>query len=471
MLKRYTTNYAIFCAFIDGVLVAIALKLANLIRPELSPLFEFVKDIQNPQPIENWTVLVISLIWLLVFLQMGVYDPEKNFRIVDEFYNLIIASAVSIILISGFLYLINSEISRLLFLVFAFFSFTFLILHRILYRLLRSNSNSHSSTNVKILIAGAGVVGHRLKKNLEKYHYLGYQVVGFLDDDEQLIRENPEVIAGIDQAPKIIQKLDIEMLIIALPKWADQRINQLVEAVHRLPVQVWVVPDYFSLMLVESSISDIGNIPMINLRAPALSTKERVTKRIFDLVMTVPILILSLPLFLLIAFLIKIDSKGPILYRSIRLKESGRPFKMLKFRTMVKNAHKHLSEVMQEDEKGNIIHKLPNDPRVTKVGKFLRKTSLDELPQLINIIKGDMSLIGPRPELPEMVKYYKPWQYKRFTAPQGLTGWWQINGRSDKPMHLHTEDDLYYIKNYSIWLDLQILIKTVLIVLRGKGAY
>ena len=152
--------------------------------------------------------------------------------------------------------------------------------------------------------------------------------------------------------------------------------------------------------------------------------------------------------------MIKIDSKGPIFYHSKRLKENGKPFMMIKFRTMYQDAYKKLSEVMQKDEDGNIIHKLPDDPRVTKVGKFLRKTSLDELPQLINILKGDMSLIGPRPELPEMVKYYKPWQYKRFGAPQGITGWWQINGRSDKPMHLHTEDDLYYIQHYSIWLDI-----------------
>jgi lipopolysaccharide/colanic/teichoic acid biosynthesis glycosyltransferase len=123
------------------------------------------------------------------------------------------------------------------------------------------------------------------------------------------------------------------------------------------------------------------------------------------------------------------------------------------------------------DENGNTIHKTRNDPRVTRVGRIVRKTSLDELPQLINILRGEMSLVGPRPELPFLVERYEPWQRKRFAVPQGITGWWQVNGRSDKPMHLHTEEDLYYVQNYSLLLDIQILFKTILVVLRGKGAF
>jgi len=123
------------------------------------------------------------------------------------------------------------------------------------------------------------------------------------------------------------------------------------------------------------------------------------------------------------------------------------------------------------DDQGELIHKTKGDPRVTRLGRFLRRFSLDELPQFFNVLSGNMSLVGPRPELPYLVERYKPWQRKRFDVPQGMTGWWQIHGRSDKPMHLHTEDDLYYIQNYSIWLDIQILIETLWIILRGKGAY
>jgi lipopolysaccharide/colanic/teichoic acid biosynthesis glycosyltransferase len=144
---------------------------------------------------------------------------------------------------------------------------------------------------------------------------------------------------------------------------------------------------------------------------------------------------------------------------------------MYKFRTMVIDAEDRFVDIIKHDEQGNLIHKLPDDPRVTRVGKFLRRTSLDELPNIFNVLKGEMSLIGPRPELPTLVKNYEPWQHKRFAVPQGITGWWQVNGRSDKPMHLHTEDDLYYVQNYTLLLDFQILFKTAWVVLRGTGAY
>jgi len=128
-------------------------------------------------------------------------------------------------------------------------------------------------------------------------------------------------------------------------------------------------------------------------------------------------------------------------------------------------------KMIETSENGEIVFKRKDDPRITRVGHFMRRTSLDELPQLFNVLKGDMSLVGPRPELPDLVDFYEQWQRKRFAVPQGITGWWQINGRSDRPMHLHTADDLFYIQNYSVWLDLYILIKTVLVVFRGTGAY
>jgi len=166
-----------------------------------------------------------------------------------------------------------------------------------------------------------------------------------------------------------------------------------------------------------------------------------------------------------------LGSPGPAIIGQERVGENGRLFKMLKFRTMVADADERIEEVLRRDDSGQLIHKAQNDPRVTKVGHVLRRFSLDELPQLLNVLKGDMSLVGPRPEMPWLVDRYESWQRKRFAVPQGITGWWQINGRSDKPMHLNTEDDLYYVYNYSLWFDVLILLRTPAAVLRGKGAF
>jgi lipopolysaccharide/colanic/teichoic acid biosynthesis glycosyltransferase len=159
----------------------------------------------------------------------------------------------------------------------------------------------------------------------------------------------------------------------------------------------------------------------------------------------------------LIAMLIKIDIRAPVIFRQQRMGENDRLFDMLKFRTMVAGAEEHNREVITTTDEGDVVHKHKGDPRMTRIGRILRRPSLDERPHLINVVRGGMSLVGPRPELPWLVEKHDPWQRRRFAAPQGLTGWWQINGRSDKPMHLNTDDDLYNVYKYSHWLDLRIL--------------
>jgi lipopolysaccharide/colanic/teichoic acid biosynthesis glycosyltransferase len=187
---------------------------------------------------------------------------------------------------------------------------------------------------------------------------------------------------------------------------------------------------------------------------------------------SVVLLPVLLPVMGLVSILIRLDSPGPALFRQMRVGENGRLFKIYKFRTMVDDAEKMRQIVEKVDDRGKILeYKTQDDPRITRVGKILRRTSLDEIPQILNVLKGEMSLVGPRPELPHLVDQYEPWQRARFSVPQGVTGWWQVNGRSDKPMHLNTEDDLYYVNNYSIWLDLKIVFRTLWVVLLRKGAY
>ena len=195
------------------------------------------------------------------------------------------------------------------------------------------------------------------------------------------------------------------------------------------------------------------------------------SKRAFDLLLGSFALLLALPFMMLSALMIYLEDGSPVIFRQKRVGRDGRLFEIYKFRTMVKNAEQLQPQVERWDRDGNLIHKTKDDPRVTRVGRVLRRFSLDELPQLFNVLAGTMSLVGPRPELPLLVASYESWQHKRFNVPPGMTGWWQIHGRSDRPMHLHTEDDLYYIQHHTIWLDLQIILRTLWVVISGKGAY
>jgi len=471
LLKRFSNNVAILTIFLDAILVMIALRIAVIIRPALSTYAEWIRDIRPTFKVEPQFYVLFALVWVIVFMLFSIYDPQKHLRVVEELNSLFWACIVVVIVIPGILYFVEREMSRVLFLSFALIASFFLVTYRIIYRLAFQKGIIKTHENRRILIVGAGLVGRNIGEEIKKYHRLGFEIVGYVDDDPELIKQDKDVLGDLDQTESIIKNKEIQHLIIALPRRAHDRTNDLVSQVHKLPVRVWVIPDYFALALNQAAVTEFAGFPLIDLRAPALSNFQRITKRTFDLVITIPALIITLPLFGLISLLIKLDSEGPALYCSTRMKENGETFGMIKFRTMKKGADQHLNDVMQYDEEGNLIHKRPDDPRVTKIGRLLRKTSLDELPQLINIFKGDMSLVGPRPELPEMVARYEPWQRARFAVPQGLTGWWQIHGRSDKPMHLHTDEDIYYIQHYSLWLDIQIILKTILIVLRRKGAF
>ena len=202
-----------------------------------------------------------------------------------------------------------------------------------------------------------------------------------------------------------------------------------------------------------------------------LTPEQRMMKRVVDVVLTSIGLLLVLPIMAVVALAIKLDSPGPILFKQRRVGEGGKLFYVYKFRSMVVNAEALQAQVNKTDAHGNVIHKQKDDPRVTRIGRLIRKTSLDELPQLFNVLQGTMSLVGPRPELPWLVEQYQPWQRKRFLVPQGITGWWQVNGRSEKPCHLCTEQDLWYIEHYSLWLDLIVMLKTIPALLTGNGAF
>ncbi len=470
MFRRFSANFAVLSIFLDAFLVVGSLSFAAALRPVLSGL-SFVQEIPGSVDLPLVLFFIFPIIWVGVLLLFSVYDGKRNFRVVDELSSLTFGSMLAVISVAGILFLTYRDVSRFLFLFFSAVTYGVLLGWRVIYRVLYRTRLAKGKERRPVLILGAGIVGRLIEEQISSRTDLGLRLVGFLDDNPEKIASEKDIFGSLSDVQEIVKKFAIEDVLIALPRMAHERINEVVNDLHQLPVRIWVIPDYFSLSLHHAAIEEFAGIPMLDLRAPALNDYQRMIKRAFDLAFTLFSLPVLAPILALIAIAIKLDSKGPVFFRQLRAGENGKLFEIIKFRTMIENADELRELVETTDENGHLIHKSKSDWRITRVGKCLRKTSLDEVPQLFNVLMGDMSLVGPRPEMPYLVDRYEPWQRKRFSIPQGMTGWWQINGRSDKPMHLNTEDDLYYVQNYSIWLDIQILIKTIWVVLRGKGAY
>lgn len=477
MLKRFSINYMALCFILDNLIMQLALNLGIQLRysrnfwQPWTERFSGSGSLYVPGPGLFLSVAVLTAFSFLVF---DVYTPQRVMYWYDEARRVLIAHVLSALALAGLLYLANIELPRLTYayyFVFALIGFYgYRAVFRIYYRLRRNTT----TTITRLLVVGAGTIGGNVVHELQRNRWPGIRIIGFLDDDPtkhgQRIHDLP-VLASIDQALATIDELQVGEVLIALPSHAHSRIANLVAQLYERPVRVRVVPAHFELAFYGASIVNVGGIPLIGLRDPAIDGVQRFIKRLFDLMVATIGLLLVSPLMLVVAVLIKLHDSGPILYRATRVGENGRPFEMLKFRSMVVNADRQPSVSPQADGSDAALHKSHKDPRVTDIGRWLRRTSIDELPQLINVLRGDMSLVGPRPEQPHLVQRYQPWQRKRFGVPQGMTGWWQINGRSENPMHLHTEQDLYYIQNYSLWLDIQIIWRTVDVVIRGRGAF
>ncbi len=470
MFRQFSVNFAIFSIIMDCATIDGALWLTSHYRSWFNVL-SFVIDNRAPILLPWLLYAIFPLTWVMILASFNAYDGTKNLRVVDEYSSLTLSSALASVTMAGILYLLYPRQSRIVFIAFVLFAYIGLMIWRSLIRVPYRWRHGNKNRIQRILIAGAGILGRDVESRMRARSYLGTELIGFLDDDPSKCVGFPDILGTLDDVRSTVTERQVNDVIVALPPRAHERVNQIVTVLLDLPVRVWLIPDYFNLVLHHAEVEDFVGIPMFDLRAPALSEVQRLIKRAFDIVLSLLALIPILPLMAIISLVILLDDGRPIFFRQKRVGENGRLFAMYKFRSMVKNAEQLQSQVEQKDENGNIIHKRRDDPRVTRVGRLLRRFSLDELPQIFNVLRGTLSLVGPRPELPYLVEKYQPWQRKRFAVPQGMTGWWQIHGRSDKPMHLHTEDDLYYVQNYSIWLDIQILIRTFWIIVRGKGAY
>jgi exopolysaccharide biosynthesis polyprenyl glycosylphosphotransferase len=298
---------------------------------------------------------------------------------------------------------------------------------------------------------------------------LGYTFKGFIDSPESGTTAKSDVVGTLDTMFQHVRKQFVDEIFFTTP--CDRGIVMDVLAQARTQgVDLRVVPDMYNGLAWNSPIEYVGQFPTIPLHCGNVPELALHLKRLVDILFSGVALILLSPLLLAIAFAIKLDSRGPILYSSERIGKKGRVFNCLKFRTMVRDAENRRGEVMHMNERDGVLFKITNDPRITKLGRFLRKYSLDELPQFINVLRGDMSIVGPRPPIGSEVREYKLSHLRRLDVTPGITGLWQVQSRQDPSFDSYISLDVAYIENWSIWLDLKIILRTIGVVFAGTGS-
>lgn len=473
-MKIISRTILIKCVYIciDIVFVTLAVYLACWLRKDTLPFPVNVTDFFNPKS----QIHFVFIFWLLAIILInnanGLYQTRRELVESIEIWKVIRSIMDSVILTVVAIYFFKIQaFPRTVLLLSGLFIIVFLSVWRILKRVFVLFLVSKGYNNFNVLIIGSGKVGSALAQEIDKRKVLGLKILGFLDDHVPTGEscQGHKVLGKIADFPTIAQQNFVNTLFITIHH-DSQVFLQILEQAREMRLAVRVVPEGFELTTGEFGKYNIGFIPVLEYFNEGIALRHP-GKRVFDVFVGLLLLIILLPLFLVLAILIKRDSKGPVFYLSRRYGRRGEEFFMYKFRSMVSNADDLQETLKDKNEVDGPIFKIRSDPRVTEFGKFLRKFSIDELPQLINVLKGEMSLVGPRPFPIEQIEKEDLRQLKRLEVKPGITGLWQIRGRSDISFSRLVKWDIWYINNWSFWLDINILVQTIPVVVKGKGAY
>jgi len=437
-----------------------------------------------------------TLVAVVVFRYHGLYTVNYG-KLVEAFKVLRGASIATLVTLALTFFYRGYSYSRATFLMFLPISIVMVLSLRHAYRHYRKAVMAHPAARRRVLIVGFGRIGRHLGTELlEKPSY--YDLVGFVDDDpakkaDEL--QGKRVLGLTSEIPTVIRTHRVDEVLIAIPSAGRERVLDLLGTCLRLRVRWKVVPDLYDVMLERMSIDQVGGLPLLGLRGSNIVGFNWALKRAFDLSVASVALTLISPVFLLIALAIKLSSRGPVLYRQVRVGLHGKPFTFLKFRSMRTDGTPGIHVAYTKDwiygrtggvapgprslgaaarieanagEQGG-VHKITADPRVTLVGRLIRRTSLDELPQLWNVLRGDMSMVGPRPPIPYEVERYTEWHKRRLEVLPGITGLWQVSGRNALSFDQMVRLDIRYIETWSLEEDVRILLKTVPAVLLGRA--
>ena len=477
---------------VDAFVAALSFMLAFYVR-EGAPVFAAggVLAFSNRFAPYGALLLFVVAIRLLGFRYTDLYRVRGEFSLVDDGIRIFKATAMGSLLIvaAAFLYRGGFQFrafsyARSVFVLDFVFVLAGVGLLRLVMRSVQTFVRSRQINLIPTLVVGRGTEASLFIREMRERPTLGYRVIGVVDTttaDDQSTYEDVPVIGTLESLPEVIRDSGANEVIIADPQVnGDALFEVMMRCGRRRGVEFRIAPSLFNCLPRKTEIDQIGVLPMIRLFREPLSSGARIVKRTFDLLVAALSIAVLFPLWLLIALLIKLDSKGAVFYTQERVGMDGRLFLLYKFRTMKAGADSQVHREYQrafiagraeanvgDDQKPT--YKLLADPRITRVGKVLRRTSLDEVPQLLNVLAGDMSLVGPRPPIPYEVEAYELWHRKRLDMKPGLTGLWQVSGRNRLPFEEMVRLDLFYIENWSLLLDLKIILRTGLVMLGGEG--
>jgi exopolysaccharide biosynthesis polyprenyl glycosylphosphotransferase len=474
---------SIFMVILDAVLLFFAFYLAHTIRYGWLKNNDFIEDLAGGTQDQRFLLylplgVIFTIVLILIFTLRGLYKLRLTGNWFRQIWLIISSSTVGMALLMTYYFFFQYSNplglrSRSLVPIFWVTAILILTIARfivseamsLLYRL------GHGET--RLLVVGSGRLSKMIMQHIAAMPELGYKIVGFLHDLSEPLGDfgRFKMLGTIEEIEQVVRTMQVDEVIIALPACMNEYAVHTVKLCEHLGASLKLVPDLFELSLSRIDMETIEGIPLLGIKQASLNTFQRLVTRLIDITIAGTILVIGSPLWLLLAAIVKWSSSGPAIFKQPRVGLNGNIFYCYKFRSMFKDADQRLAQLLHKNEAQGPLFKMKEDPRITPIGKFLRRTSLDEIPQLLNILKGDMSLVGPRPAVPREVVQYAEWQKGRLAIKPGLTGLWQVRGRSDLSFDEGVLMDLYYIENWSLRLYLQILLRTIPAVLFSRGAY
>ena len=459
----------------DVVLINVAFLLAYEARYRLQLFRPVEPEFDNPIEVYFPFLIVLTILLITAFKIDNVYVPRRLGMWLDQMSRLVRSTMIAMLIMIGITFIYQPFFySRLIYLYATILIIVLLGLGRLLWGIVLGQMRARGLGVSRVLIVGAGDVGRMVIRTVIAQPEFGYRIMALVDDhvERSTLSIGPvPTIEGTQRLPQIIAEKNIDEVIVTLP-WSDhQRILDIFQLCESLGVRARTVPDLFQLSLNRVDVEDLGGVPVIGLKAASIRGANLFVKRIMDVALGSLMLLIVSPIMIICAVAIKIDSPGSVIFRQKRVGAHGQEFVVFKFRSMREGADEEKERLLDFNEMQGPLFKMRDDPRTTRLGRFLRRSSLDELPQVFNVLRGEMSMVGPRPHTSVEVAQYQNWQRQVLEAPPGLTGLAQVSGRSQLSFDEQCLLDIYYIENWSPALDLKILLRTVPKMLSGQGAY